>query len=328
MSALRACRENQMTALPEPISHTVLAIYSALEKNAYHGDSLGVPMSQVANECERAVWYALRWASPPRQESEPGRKESIFETGRRWEERLLDDLELIGCEVARVDPASGQQFRVELAKGWLRGKLDGQVLGLPEAPKTLHVVECKSHGSKSFKELVKKKLQLGKPDHYAQCQLYMHAQSLTRCLYYAVNKDTDERYTERVEYDHAFAIRLEIKVDRIVRADATPSKLFEDVNSKAAFPCSWCASKPQCHEGAFARKNCRTCISAEFLEGAVVRCALKDVELDYKAQQAGCGSHLFLPSLVPGEQVDASEKDRWVKYKMKDGAEWVDGVVK
>ena len=318
-----------MTALPEPISHTVLAIYGALEKSAYQGDSLGVPMSQVANECERAVWYQLRWASPPRQEDNPGKKESIFETGRRWEERLLDDLEAIGCQVERLDPATGQQFRAALAQGWLRGKLDGQVLGLPEAPKTLHVVETKSHGSKSFKELAKKKLQLGKPDHYAQCQLYMHAQSLTRCLYYAVNKDTDERYCERIEYDHALAVRLETKVDRIVRADAAPSRLFEDPTSKAAFACSWCASKPQCHDGAWARKNCRTCISAEFLEDAVVRCTLKDVELDYKAQQAGCKSHLFLPSLVPGEQFDASVEERWVKYKMKDGSDWTDqGEVK
>ena len=320
-----------MTELPEPISHTVLAVYSAYEKKAHNGDSLGTPISQIADECERKLWYAFRWASPPRQEdneANPGRKESIFETGRRWEERLLDDLELIGCQVERLDPATGQQFRVALASGWLRGKLDGQVLGLPEAPKTLHVVETKSHGSKSFKELVKKKLKEGKSDHYAQCQLYMHAQSLTRCLYYAVNKDTDERYVERIEYDHALAVRLETKVDRIVRQDSAPARLFEDPTSKAAFPCSWCASRPQCHEGQLARKNCRTCISAEFLDGAIVKCTLWDKELDYKEQQKGCDKHLFLPSLVWGEQVDASESERWVKYRLNDGTEWVDGVRK
>lgn len=318
-----------MVNLPEPISHTVLAVYSAYEKNARHGDSLGVPISQVADECERKLWYAFRFASPPRQEDNPGRKESIFATGRYWEERLLDDLESIGCQVERVDPATGRQFRVELVNGWLRGKLDGQVLGFPEAPKTLHVVETKSHNNKSFKELQKKKLQLAKPDHYAQCQLYCHGQHLTRCFYYAVCKDNDERYIERIEYDAAFCLRLEAKVDRIVRANAAPPKLFEDPLSKAAFPCSWCASRPQCHEGEFARKNCRTCLSSEFLDGAVVRCALWDKELDYKEQQAGCKSHLFLPSLVPGEQVDASEKDRWVKYRMADGSEWVNaGEVK
>src|ERR1039458_4986206 len=104
-----------MAELPAPISHTVSAVYSSYEKKSHQGDSLGVPMSQVANECERAVWYSLRWASPPRQEDNPGKRESIFETGRYWEERLLDDLELIGYEVERLDPATGKQFKVALA---------------------------------------------------------------------------------------------------------------------------------------------------------------------------------------------------------------------
>lgn len=317
-----------MTELPEPISHTVLAVYSAYEKKSWNGDNLGVPISMVADECERKLWYAFRWASEPRQEDNPGKRESIFETGRYWEERLLNDLEAIGCGVSKLDPATGKQFVARLASGWLRGKLDGKVINLPESPKTVHVVETKSHNNKSFKDLQKKKLQLSKLDHYAQCQLYMHAESLTRCLYYAVNKDTDERYTERIEYDHALAVRLEAKVDRVVRADVAPSKLFEDPTSKAAFPCAWCASRPQCHEKEWARKNCRTCLSASFEEGAKVRCTFWDKELDYKAQQAGCPSHLFLPSLVPGEQIDANEKDRWVKYKLADGSEWVDGAVK
>ena len=316
-----------MTELPEPISHTVLAIYSAYESKARNGDNLGIPISMVADECERKLWYAFRWASLARQEDNPGRKESIFETGRYWEERLLDDLEIIGCQVERLDPSTGQQFRVQLANGWLRGKLDGKVANLPEAPKTVHVVETKSHNNKSFKGLQKKKLQLAKPDHYAQCQLYMHAEHLTRCFYYAVNKDTDERYAERIEHDYALAVKLEAKVDRIVRQNSAPPKLFEDPNSKAAFPCSWCAGRPQCHEGALARKNCRTCISAEFLDGAVVRCAFWDKELDYKEQQAGCPKHIFLPILVPGEQIDASESERWVKYRMADGSEWVNGEV-
>ena len=59
----------------------------------------------------------------------------------------------------------------------------------------MHVVETKSHKEKSFKELVKHNplgggegLKKSKPDHYAQCQSYMHAQGLSRCIYLAVNK--------------------------------------------------------------------------------------------------------------------------------------------
>lgn len=315
-----------MAALPEPISHTVLAIWDGYEKRSNHSDSRGVPMSMVAEECERKLWYQLHWASPA--EVITGQKQRRFDTGNLEEDRLLTDLKNAGVLVERVDPATGTQFRVQLASGWLRGKMDAKAQNIPEAPKTVHVVECKSHNDKSFKELTKKKLLEGKKDHYAQCQSYMHAEHLTRCLYIAVNKNTDEIYTERVEYDHPFAVRLETKVDRIVRADQAPARLYPDPNAKSAFPCHWCTARPQCHEGEFARKNCRTCLSSEFLDGAVVRCTLWDKELDYKAQQAGCEKHLFLPSLVPGEQTDANEAERWVKYKLADGSEWMNGVAK
>lgn len=310
-----------MVELPRPISHTVLAIWTAYEAKARSSDGLGIPMSQVAEECERKIWYQLHWANQPEVIS--GQKQRRFDTGKIEEERLLNDLELAGIIVERSDPATGEQFRVSLADGWLRGKMDGRATNIPEAPKTVHVVECKSHNDKSFKDLVKKKLQASKPDHYGQCQAYMHAQSLTRCLYIAVNKNTDELYSERIEYDKTYCLRLEAKAERIVKSNIAPPKLFEDPTSKAAFPCTWCSSRPQCHEKEFARKNCRTCLSASFESGAVVKCFLFNKVLSYEEQQVGCPAHLYLPSLVPGEQIDAGE--RWVKYKMVDNNEWIDG---
>lgn len=310
-----------MVELPEPQSHTVLAIWEAYEADGNgNRDSLGIPMSQVAHECERSIWYVLRWASDA--EELTGQKIRRFRTGDREEERLLDDLERAGVIVERVDPATGQQFRVQMAEGWLRGRMDAVGTNIPEAPKTRHVIECKSHNEKSFNELWKRRLKDGKKDHYAQCQAYMHAEKITRCLYIAVNKNTDEIYCERVRYDKAYGEAMVTRANRLVRTDIAPPRLFEDIKSKGAYVCMWCRSKAQCHEGAFARRNCRTCISSEFLPGPVVRCTLHDRELDYDAQQAGCPSHLYLPSLVPGEQLDADEKERWVKYRLRDGTEW------
>lgn len=319
-----------MPELPEPISHTQEAILKSYEaKSKGFGDSRGVPMSDAANECDRAIWYGLRWASMP--EAIDGLKQSRFDTGFYWEDRLLDDLVRAGCFVERIDPSSGKQFRVELANGWLRGKMDGRVLGVIEAPQTLHVVECKSHNEKSFKELIKHQppkgdgLKNSKPDHFMQCQSYMLAQALTRCLYYAVNKNTDERYVERIEYDPVFAMQKEARVARIAATDRAPTRLFDDPTSKAAFKCNFCKSKPQCHEKAFSRQNCRTCISADFRDGADVWCSLNGLKLSYDSQQVGCSAHLFLPDLIPGEQVDASEADRTITYKLHNGAVWIDG---
>ena len=79
-----------MTQLPEAINHTISAIYDAYEaKGSDHsGDSRGVPMSDVANECERAVWYGFSWASFP--EKIDGVKQSRFDTGLLEEKRLLE----------------------------------------------------------------------------------------------------------------------------------------------------------------------------------------------------------------------------------------------
>ena len=45
-------------------------------------------------------------------------------------------------------------------------------------------------------------------------------------------------------------------------------------------------------------------------------------------QQEGkdCPAHLFLPALVPGEQVDADPEVETVTYRMPGGVLWVDGA--
>jgi len=313
-----------VVALPEPVMHTVLAIWQAYESKASgSGDNTGVPMSVAASDCSRSIWYALRWAAPP--EVIDGQKQRRFATGHREEDRLLADLEAAGIEVIKTDPATGEQFRAALADGWLRGKLDGKVIGVPEAPKTTHVVEIKSHNDKSFKDLQKKKLKDGKPEHYVQCQLYMKALKLTRCLYLAVNKNDDSLYAERISYEPNFAAQIEEKIKKVVKANSAPPKLFNNPDDRAAFVCRWCRARPQCHDNQFARFNCRTCIEAEFMPNAEVRCALWNRILSYDDQQKGCAKHLFLPSLVPGEQIDSDEKKRTVTYELRNGQKWVDG---
>ncbi|MCC7253832.1 oxidoreductase [Hyphomicrobium sp.] len=315
-----------MPPLPQPINHTVEAIYGALARRSRHGDSRGIPVGSIGEECERKLWYALRWAAPAEQIT--GQKQRLFGTGLREEERLIEDLRAAGVRVEATDPANGQQFRVELADGWLRGKIDGRAEGVPEAPATMHVLECKSHNERSFKELVKhappkgEGLRKAKPEHFAQCQTYMLALGLTRGLYLAVNKNTDELYAERLVFDAAFAIALESKATRIARTDRAPARLHDDVKSKAAFACAWCPALGLCHEGQFARVNCRTCLHAQLEAGAEVRCALSGQLRSYNEQQVGCASHLFLPDLVPGIQMDAGET--WVEYELRDGTLWRD----
>lgn len=313
------------TKLPEIKSPIVAAIETARENVDQSFESWRLGIGSVGDECERRPWYAFRWAHAP--EKHTGQRLRLFATGNIEEQRLIEDLVRAGVTVAAVDPATGKQFEILLADGHMRGKADGRAIGVPGAEKTEHLLECKSHNDRSFKELKKKGLKEAKPEHHVQCQLGMHGLGLTRCLYLAVNKNDDEIYAERIKYDAGEALALVAKAERIVAAHRAPAKLHDDPDAKIAFKCRSCPALGVCHQGEFARRNCRTCLSSTPISGGAWFCSRHQKTLSIEDQKAGCGSHLYLPSLVPGEQVDASadgELIRSVSYKFPDGSNWTD----
>lgn len=311
-----------MAPLPQTttISPTVLAIYTAYEAANEQWDSLGISVGEIGNPCDRALYYNLRWASAP--ESIDGRKVSIFRTGDMWEERMVADLEAAGVEVW------GQQDRIRLASGHVRGKRDGVALGVLEAPKTEHLAEFKSSNAKGFAKIKKDGVRKAKPLHYAQLQLGCEAFGLSRWLYYVTNKDDDERYIERGEYDHAYCARLLARADRIIFNDEPPAKLHEDPNHKMAFECGWCRHRGVCHEGAMPRVTCRSCLHAspERHGDGAWSCARFTKPLGLDEQREACPLHRFIPATVPGEQVDYDADEETVSYRMPDGSIWIDGA--
>lgn len=306
-----------MARIPRPESNTVRAIYAAYEAANTHYDSLGISVGEIGNPCDRALWYNFRWASHP--EAITGRTLSIFRTGDRWEEVLVADLERIGVEVW------GQQDRIRLAAGHIRGKCDGKAMGVPEAPKTEHLCEFKSSNDKGFKEIVKKGCKAAKPLHYGQVQIGMHAFGLTRALYLVVNKNDDARYAERIKYDADYCIRTIARAERIINAHEPPPRISEDPDWHE---CLFCRHHSVCHEVAFPRVTCRSCIHAtpEMSGDAHWSCARWSKPLGVAEQKAACPAHLHLPGLVPGEQIDADEELETITYKLRNGKTWVDGA--
>lgn len=317
-----------MATLPETQSQTAAAIEAAWVPAQEVRDDRVLRGSAIGQECDRRLWYAFRWAHDP--ERHGGRQLRLFETGNIEEQRIVDDLRRIGCEVDDVDPATGHQFEVTFLGGHCTGHTDGLVRKVPEAPVTPHLLECKSHNDKSFKALKKDGVQKSKPMHYAQMQGYMHGRSLTRALYVAVNKNDDEIYTERLNYDPAYAGALIAKAERIITAARPPAKLHEDPAAKMAWACGYCPAKGVCHDGAFSRRTCRTCLHATpRLDGdARWTCERFGVDLDLETQAVGCPHHLFIPDLVPGEQVDADADAEVVVYQLRDGSEWRDEALR
>lgn len=306
-----------MTALPQPQASTAQAILRWWEaKPDEHRAHLGA--SLIGHGCDRRLWLTFRWAG---KEKFDGRMLRLFSTGQREEARVVEELRGIGCEVHADDGQA--QFRVAACDGHFGGSMDGVVLGLPEAPATWHVLEVKTHSAKSFKELCAKGVQAAKPLHYAQMQTYMHLGELERALYYAVCKDTDDTYLERVPYDRAFAQKLVDKAQRIISADAPPQRLSND---PAWFECKFCQFHAQCHGQQFPEANCRTCVHSSPTANAQWECASKRRTLTLAQQRQGCEQHLFVPPMLDriGEPVDGTESS--VTYRLADGSELTNGT--
>lgn len=275
--------------------------------------------SKLGEECERSLWYSFRWTTPLVRHD--GRLERLFRTGHREEERMIFDLQSIGCDVLDRDPKTRKQWRVELAP-WLGGSADGVVSNVPGAEKTNHLLECKTHNDKSYQDWRRRGVEQAKPVHYAQMQLYMHGLFLGRALYVAHNKNTDEVEVERVKYDPLVANSLLAKAERIAFSDKPPPKM-------ETYACRFCKHEKICRYDDWSRVNCRTCLHSSLQKNGDWWCDFHDLALTVEKQKIGCKCHLYIPDLVPGEQTDADEDAHTVTYSLRvycgEGATYVDG---
>lgn len=309
-----------MTKLPSLIKESdVIAesIYKTYEAKESSGQNERIGASDLGKECDRAVWYSYRWASV---KSFGGRMLRLFKTGHLQEARIIEDLRAIGCTVIDVDPATGKQFKI--VDGPIVMKPDGLIMGVPGAEKTQHALEVKTHSEKSFKGVQSKGVREAKPEHNIQMQLEAHYMKLKRVLYVALNKNTEEIYSERIDYNQKEAEQIIVRAKRIAALAAPPGRIRED---PGFFKCKFCDHHSICHMDKVPEVNCRTCSHSESLENGTWMCWYWDVVLDYKQQQEGCEKHIFIPDLVPNSKaVDASPDENWVEYE-SDGVRWKNG---
>ncbi len=306
-----------MAALPEPVHTTVNMIYTAYENDADDGNRPHLGASLIGHACERYLWMTFRWVDSKKF---PGRMLRLFETGSLAEARFVANLKRIGVEVHDTTP-DGKQWRVSALGGHFAGSMDGAGRGFPEAPKTWAVIEFKTHGDKSFNELVKKKVQAAKPQHYAQMQVYMGETGMERAMYLAVNKNTDELYAEWVHFDPVEYAKLKARAERVIRAAEPPLRVSND---PSWFVCKMCDFAEHCHSEKAPAVNCRTCAhSTPEMDGdGKWTCSLagaSPVEIPTPVQRTGCSQHRYIPILLErfGQQVDYVNGD--VVYESEAG---------
>jgi hypothetical protein len=307
-----------MAPLPTRQQLTVDAIYASYEAKQDDGYREHLGASLIGEMCERSLWYSFRWTSRARF---TGRMLRLFQTGHLQEDRLVSDLRNIGVQVMSVDPGNGQQWRVRDETGHFGGSMDSVGIGFPEAPKTWHLVEFKTHSLKSFNDLKRNGLQNSKPRHWAQMHTYMHLAGLERGMYLAVCKDNDEIYQERLHADPSEGIRLVAKAGRIV---SSPAPLSRIAHTPEWHECRFCDHHPTCWGGALPERHCRSCMHSTPVADGQWHCARHDKLLSLPEQKAGCHEHRYLPPLVSGEQTDAAEDGSWIEYRKPDGTAWKD----
>lgn len=273
--------------------------------------------SLIGHACDRHIWYTFRWAISATWE---GRMLRLFDRGKREEAVVAEELRSIGVDLHTDE--NGKQIECRDESGHFGGSVDGIGQGFPEAPKSWAILEVKTHSAKSFTELKKLGVADSKPQHYAQMQSYMGLLKVDRALYFAVNKDNDELYTEWVHFDEDAFKLMQDRARRIIDAKEPPAKLSED---PANWVCKGCSFYSLCHEQKVAEVSCRTCCHASPVASGAWRCELHSA-LRHKGQQReACDSHLFIPALVPfGEPIDGGEN--YIEYRHKEtGATFKNG---
>jgi hypothetical protein len=138
---------------------------------------------------------------------------------------------------------------------------------------------------------------------------------LERALYIAVNKDTDDIYTERVKFNKAFADEIKKKAEEVIFSPLPPGKVSASPEHGA---CRFCTFKNRCHlllpavpslkEDILPDMNCRTCLHSSPLDDGTWKCEKHQTIRTHDEQLAGCESHLFIPALIPLELKEVQDE--------------------
>jgi len=241
-------------------------------------------ISGIGEKCPRSLFYGFRMCSVKTITQRVAR---LFQRGHQEEPIIQADLRRIG--IWHHD----DQKEVVTGHGHIKGHIDDLLDFVPDAPKTTHLGEYKTHNDKSFKALKKQGMLKSKPTHYAQMICYMDELELKRGLYIAVNKNDDERYYERVSANPEKAKELIQRGVDIIGSEVPPTKMA----SSTWFECKWCDHYEVCHFGAIPLKNCRTCQNGDIHDHGIWACGRHDINLSFEQQKLGCKYYDLLGTL-------------------------------
>lgn len=314
-----------MAKLPQFEDPTLAALDRALEATQETRTRGYLGASSIGDSCERKLWLGFRWVKRGFIEAAGLRR---INDGHRGEKVLADMLGLVSGLDLSTEKEPGVQHSFEALGGHFRGNCDGLIVGLLQDPETLHVWECKVVNEIKFKKLASLKASKGEGEalknwdyiYYAQAQIYMHFFDTPKHYLTTASPGVRDIVSVVTHYNKGDAEMFIEKARRIIFAPKPAGKISGD---PAWHECKYCTFHAMCHEQEMPRnKSCRTCLHSTALETGGWKCELHKKPLSIDDQKAGCQKHLFIPDLIPGEQVDSGPD--WVEYKLKSGEAWID----
>jgi len=216
----------------------------ALNTSSDHRGYLGI--SQLGHECDRYLYYVLHDAY---RNPIPPRVARLWERGDWEEHRIVRDLKKIGCTV------TDQQKEISIFGGVIKGHIDGIASGVPGAEKTKHLLEIKTMADAYWKVYCKKGIKKSNPAYWVQGQLYAGYLDLTRILFVAVNKNTEERHFERIVFEPTVVSNYEARALSVIGATDPPNR----IGGVDWWTCKICSMNGICHGNDVPNKVCRSC---------------------------------------------------------------------
>jgi hypothetical protein len=216
------------------------------ERNARgRRDYLGA--SRIGEPCARRLCFELSGTPIDDGADHLGRVLRIFEAGH-----ILEDLSGRWLRAAGFDLRSrrrdGEQFGFEIARGRIRGHIDGVIINGPDLGLPWPVLwEHKSASAKSWRECVKLGLEKWNIVYWGQVHLYMAYMDLEHCLFTIVNKDSLELHHQLIGYQPSVAQALSDKAVAVIRAVEVRELLPRISDDPDFYICTFCPFRIRCH---------------------------------------------------------------------------------
>lgn len=213
--------------------------------------------SRLGHACERALQFEFTGTAKDEGKDFSGQSLRIFAIGHMLEDLAVAWLREAGFDLytRKGNWPEGGQFGFSVARGRIRGHVDGIIASGPEGVGLAvpALWECKTMNAKNWRACVKHGVSKSKPVYAAQIavyQAYMEATvpgiSANHALFTAINKDTAELHHELVPFDADLAQRMSDRGVRILQATDAGELLPRVAANQDFFECRFCSWAERC----------------------------------------------------------------------------------